>query len=154
MSYQYLPQSLVLLIDDSSIDNFVNQKMIERNNFSKEVISFKKVGNAIKYLSDLDEQQNDDSAIPSLIFLDINMPLINGFQFIEIYENFSSYIKSRCKIVILTNTINPIEINQINNNKNILAFLNKPLIDSNFVKIHELLRENSEQSELKLKNVG
>jgi CheY-like chemotaxis protein len=128
--------------------------MIERNRFAKEIISFKKAGNAIKYLSDLDEKQNDDSAIPSLIFLDINMPLINGFQFIEIYENFSSYIKSRCKIVILTNTINPIEINQINNNKNILAFLNKPLIDSNFVKIHELLRENSEQSELKLKNVG
>ena len=116
---------LILLVDDSNIDNFVTQKMIERNHFAKEVIAYTKAGNALKYLSDLDELKNDETPIPSLIFLDLNMPMINGFKFLEIYEKLSDFIKSRCKIIVLTSSVCPNDRDLLEN-KNILAFLHKP----------------------------
>ena len=134
---------LVLLVDDNSIDNFVNQKMIERYRFSKNVIAYTKASDALKYLSELDELKSDLKPLPSIIFLDLNMPLINGFQFLELYEKLSNFIKSKCKIVILSSSVNPNDKTLIAKNKNIISFLHKPLLNSNFQELNALLKENA-----------
>ena len=67
------------------------------------------------------------------------MPLINGFQFMEIYERLPSIIYSRCKIVILTSSLNPADRHEAILNKHILAFFNKPLISEHFSELNELL---------------
>jgi CheY-like chemotaxis protein len=134
------PPRIVMLIDDSSIDNFVNQKMIERHKFSERTVTFTKAAKAMKYLSEIDEEKKSTSEIPFIIFLDLNMPLINGFQFLEVFEQLSDFIKSRCKIVILTSSINPNDIIKCKENKNVLTFLNKPLIKNNFEEINLCLK--------------
>lgn len=132
---------LVLLIDDSTIDNFVNKKIIEKSAFAKETIAFTNAGDALKYLSDIDELQLNEKKIPSLIFLDLNMPLINGFRFLELYNKLSPFIKSRCKIIILTTSINPHDKTLALSDKNTIAFYSKPLISNNLDELNHLLRK-------------
>lgn len=134
---------LVLLVDDNSIDNFVNQKMIERYGFAKKVLAYTKASDALKYLSELDELKSDLKPVPSILFLDLNMPLINGFQFLELYEKLSDYIKSSCKIVVLSSSVNPNDKALASSNKHIISYLHKPLLNSNFQELNTLLKENS-----------
>ena len=136
------PHKLVLLIDDSSIDNFVNQKMIELNAFSEEVIAFTRATKALNYLTELDKSNKADSKIPSIIFLDLNMPIMNGIEFIKQYENLSEKIKNNCRIIILTSSINPADIDTTNNNECVLTNLNKPLMKNNFDLIDLLIYES------------
>lgn len=141
-----IPHKLVILIDDNSIDNFVNQSIIEKYKFSEKVIAFTKAGVALEYISDLDEKQDTEAEVPSFIFLDLNMPLINGFQFLEIFDKLSPFIKSKTKIVILTSSANPNDIIQTGIHKNVLTFLQKPLLKSNLDELGISLKDKSKIS--------
>ena len=130
---------LVMIVDDSSIDNFVNQKMISLNNFSEKIQAFTKAKKAIEFLSELDNPNTLQEEIPSVIFLDLNMPEVSGFEFLKHYENFSPKIKDYCSVIILTSSVNPADLALSFSNSDILTFLNKPLLKPNFELI-ELLR--------------
>lgn len=71
--------TFVMLVDDNSIDNFVNTKVIDRYQFADEVILFKKSRKALEYLSALNTAP--ESQVPDVLFLDLNMPDINGLIF-------------------------------------------------------------------------
>lgn len=136
------PHKLVLLVDDSAIDNFVNQRVIERNQFSKTVIAFTKANEALNYLMEVDKNKSYETDLPSIIFLDVNMPVMNGHEFIKLFKNLSKEIKCDCKIIILTSSISPLDQNIPNNNKEVLAFLSKPLMKNSFDLIDLLLNAN------------
>lgn len=135
--------NIVFLIDDNSVDNFIHKKMIELNGLSTEIKTYTSARDALNYLSEIDELNYLTSQIPFIIFLDLNMPLINGFQFMEIYERLSSIIHSRCKIVILTSSLNPADRNEAILSKHILAFFNKPLISEHFSELNDLILKKS-----------
>ncbi len=141
MSAYSTEPNIVFLIDDNSVDNFVHKKMIELNKFSSQVRTFSNAKDALFYLSEIDELNYNEHIIPSIIFLDLNMPLINGFQFLELYEKLPSIIHTKCKIVILTSSLNPADKNISVKNNHILAFLNKPLNSEHFLELNELLYE-------------
>lgn len=126
-----------MLVDDSSIDNFVNKKMIDRNEFSKETIIYNKAKKALEHLKELDENLAPVENIPSIIFLDLHMPEISGLEFIEKFGKLTKHITNNCKIVILTNSIDTDLMRS--SNKNVIAFLNKPIHKFNFEKINSLL---------------
>ena len=72
----------ITLIDDNKIDLFVNQKIIEKYDSGLKTRMFTSAVSAINYLKILDLNINSDSLTkPDLIFLDINMPQMDGFQF-------------------------------------------------------------------------
>ena len=77
-----IPYKLVLIVDDSSIDNFVNQKMIELNRFSEKVIAFTRAKKALEYLIELDKNKAHPNLIPSFIFLDLNITKMEIFIFL------------------------------------------------------------------------
>ncbi|MGZ4054908.1 MAG: response regulator [Bacteroidia bacterium] len=133
--------NLILLIDNNQIDNFVNQTIIEELNFSKKITIFTKASEALEYLSDVDEKQND-SELPSLIFLNLNMPLINGFQFLELFDKLSSFARSKTKIIILNSSSNANDIILSKKNKNVIAFLQKPLSKSNLNELDIIMKKN------------
>jgi CheY-like chemotaxis protein len=65
--------------------------------------------------------------IPEVIFLDINMPIMDGFQFIEEFDKLAKEFKSRSKIVMLTTSVNPTDIERSQKNNYIVKYINKPL---------------------------
>ena len=121
--------SAVLLIDDSEIDNFINHKMMEGCNFSERVYIHTSSKSALEFLKNLERTGNvPKELIPELIFLDINMPIMDGFQFIEEFDKLSKELKSRSKVVMLTTSVNPSDIERANKSKYIIKYVNKPLI--------------------------
>ncbi len=117
----------VMLIDDNEIDNLINQKMIEAAAITKHIYTHTGAKSAIEFLRNIEKLEVADQVLPDLIFLDIDMPLMDGFQFLDEFEKFGSVVKKKCKIVMLTSSINPQDFNKAKKYHNVKLYLNKPL---------------------------
>jgi CheY-like chemotaxis protein len=114
----------VLLIDDNDIDNFINERMITTNLFSKEVIVKNSADAALQFLK---ENEGNDAVMPQLIFLDLNMPVMDGFGFLAEFEKLSEKIKKTAKVIVLSSSISPEDINRASTNQYVVKYVNKPL---------------------------
>jgi CheY-like chemotaxis protein len=120
--------STVMLIDDSEIDNFINHKMIEGCNFAERVYIHTSSKSALEFLKNLERTGKvPKELVPEIIFLDINMPIMDGFQFIDEFEKLAKEFKQKTRIVMLTTSVNPSDIERSQKNKYIIKYINKPL---------------------------
>ena len=114
----------VLLIDDNEIDNFINERMISTSGFSNKVVVKTSCDDAILFLK---EVENNADAIPDIVFLDLNMPGKDGFAFLADFESLSDIVKGKCRIVVLSSSISPDDINRASTNPYVIKYVNKPL---------------------------
>ena len=99
--------NLVLLVDDNDTDNFISKRIIEITKFAERVIVKNSGKSALEYLESV---QNEGAELPDVIFLDINMPIVDGFVFLFEFEMFAETVKNKCKIIILSSSNNKREI--------------------------------------------
>ncbi len=124
---QALPQdiSLIYLVDDDALTNKLVTKMIEKNLPNVKIESFTDAKDAFAKLDKGD-------AIPDVIFLDINMPEMNGWDFLAKFDHYDL----RSKIFMLTSSIDPNDITKCVEFKSVAGYLNKPLKQKD---IHQML---------------
>ena len=116
----------VLLIDDNEIDNFINERIITSTGFSDGCTVKTSADEALTYLNGLGADKN---TWPQIIFLDLNMPVKDGFAFLELYNTLDESIRNYCKIVVLSSSISPEDINRASSNPYVIRYLNKPLAE-------------------------
>jgi len=123
--YKY---NYAMLLDDNELDNFINQKTLEANNFSNKIYTNTSSKSALEFLNNIEITSTDKfDAFPEIIFVDINMPMIDGFQFIESFrKTFTKRLKT-VKMVILTSSISVIDKEKAAKISKDIVFLNKPL---------------------------
>ncbi|NNF02001.1 MAG: response regulator [Bacteroidia bacterium] len=114
----------VLLVDDNEIDNFINERMITSSNFSSKVTVKDSADSALAYLI---EHKDDLENLPEVIFLDLNMPVKDGFAFLDEFDKLDASIKENTKIVVLSSSISPDDINKASINPYVFKYINKPL---------------------------
>ena len=124
-----------MLVDDNDTDNFISKRIIEITNFSEEVIVKNSGKSALDYL---EENRDDPSNLPEIIFLDINMPIVDGFVFLYEYEKFNNEIKDKCRVIILSSSDNKRDIDKIVNNDYVIKFVTKPLTEKTLEEIKTL----------------
>lgn len=112
----------IMVVDDAHIDRFLLEKLVKKHCFAEEVLSIESASAALKHLS---AQQAD--TLPQVIFLDINMPEMSGFEFLDAYANFPDSIKNACTIVMLSSSLHPDDRERAAGNPYVKIFLNKPL---------------------------
>lgn len=126
----------VMLIDDNEIDNLINQKMIEATNLSEHIYVHSGAKSAIEFLKNVEKLTDfSDKILPNVIFLDIDMPLMDGFQFLDLFNKLNEHTKAHCKIVMLTSSINPQDIDKSKTYSFVKKYINKPLTQQSLLKL-------------------
>ena len=111
-----------LLIDDSSFVLMTYEVLLEKSGMAKSIKAFNVPRNALRYI-----KNHSDKLAETVILLDLQMPDMDGFEFIESFETLSDTVRSKIKIFMVTSSIDPQHIEQAKANPLILGLLAKPL---------------------------
>ena len=114
----------VLLVDDNEIDNFINERIITSSSFCDHVTVKNSADGALNYLREI---AGSEDKIPEIIFLDLNMPIKDGFGFLEDFSRLEESVKKKSRVVVLSSSISPDDINKASTNPYVFKYLNKPL---------------------------
>ncbi|WP_445720958.1 response regulator [Flavobacterium sp.] len=113
----------IMIVDDNEFDCYITSKIINNLDESIDIMEFNSSLTAIQFL---EEFQNSPEKLPNLIFLDIYMPILDGFGFIEKFNTFSDVVKAHTKICILSTTVDDLYIHKAKINSSIL-YTSKPI---------------------------
>lgn len=125
----------VLLIDDDTVNNFLNLRVIDKLGLAEKINICVNGEDAIHFL----ERQciQEGKRCPEVILLDLNMPVMNGFEFLEIYKKLK-FKKEHVEIVILTSSEDDRDFRKVES-LGVHHYLNKPLVKEKFLGLVEEL---------------
>ena len=130
----------ILLVDDDEINNFISVKLIKKTLLNTEISTCLNGKFAIDQLVAI--QNRDPDKMPDYILLDINMPIMNGWEFLDEYERLNLGQSGKTKIFIISSSVFNNDINKAKSYALVKDFISKPLsVDKikevlNLVKMH------------------
>ncbi len=122
----------ILLVDDEEINNYLHKLMIERLDLDLHVQSTLNGNEALEYLTCTGKYSDGNNCPqPGIIFLDVNMPKMNGWEFLREYEKLSEEKRGEIVVVMLTASINPDDQQKALSYNTVADYVNKPLTIDN-----------------------
>lgn len=116
---------LVLLIDDEPADNYLHKRVIDRAAVTDELVIFESAGDALEYLDS--PGPDGQRPQPDLIFLDINMPAINGWEFLEEIERRGLGKQLGAVIFMVSTSMNPADFKRAEEMPLVSGYVSKHL---------------------------
>ncbi|TKC09011.1 response regulator [Pedobacter frigoris] len=126
----------VMLIDDNEVDLKINSKIITISKLFDDIILCRSGEEGLSYLN---QHVDNEAELPDFILLDIQMPEMDGFDFLEIYKKFPKSIKDKCLIAILSSTLDFGDIKKAEANPYVIKLLKKPLFPK---ELEEVLKKH------------
>jgi CheY-like chemotaxis protein len=116
--------SKVFIIDDDPIHQRIAQLMISKHLLFKEFKSFLQAGDALKFL---EENKESFDELPDVILLDLNMPVIDGWKFLDLYEKLHNSLVKKIRIFIVSSSVDEKDISRSQSYATVEGFISKPL---------------------------
>lgn len=133
----------VLCVDDDSISLTISKLLLKRTGFAESVDTAVDGSDALEYFGELFNSSNDPQGdAPELIILDINMPVMNGWEFLEAYVAQFAARLPKTKVVILSSTIDPEDFSRAKKYEVVARFVSKPLSVENMTELREEFEAN------------
>lgn len=129
----------VLSIDDDQVTQLLNKIHLNDEKFCTNVIEAYNGLEAIDFFRKLDSGEVPMDNFPEIIFLDLNMPIMDGWAFAEAFKRDFTHFEEKTKIFILSSSINPADMERAKNESSIVAFLEKPLNAETLKKVMNFL---------------
>jgi two-component SAPR family response regulator len=111
-----------LVVDDDTVNNYICRIIIHKVVPEAEVVTFLEPEHGLDYLQNLAADSK-----PVVLFLDINMPTMTGWEFMTAFARFDNSVKERVNIFILSSSLDHRDIEKANSNIFIKGYLSKPL---------------------------
>lgn len=129
-------QHAVMLVDDNEVDNYIAERLLKSFGITNTIFAHTSVASAMMFLKNLDSLKEQPSVIiPEHILLDLNMPISDGFYFLDEFERLSCRLKSQIKITVLTCSLNPSDRERAEKSKYVIDYFTKPLSTENLHKL-------------------
>ncbi|TDE07642.1 response regulator [Flavobacterium sandaracinum] len=122
----------ILCIDDDPITLMLCKKVIIRSSFSSEIITSQNGEEALNFFNTIKHTSNKNKPIvqPQLIFLDLNMPVMGGWEFLDYFNSTDFEEFNTIKVVVLSSTIDPEDLEKSKKYPMVIDFLSKPITQS------------------------
>lgn len=121
-----------MVVDDNIIDQMITTRILKTHYAYDEIVI---VQSAVEALDYINRHLDQPALLPNLILLDLDMPLINGFGFLERFKEYSNAIKSKCAIVVLTASDITNDLEKIKFHPQVSRLIAKPLNKSSLLPI-------------------
>jgi CheY-like chemotaxis protein len=128
-----------LLIDDDSISLFLTEKLFQQAGLSQGLRSFQLPEQALGYVQQALAQQHE---LPEVILLDLNMPVLSGWNFLAALQPYEAQLAGRCFIYMLTSSLSPLDKARSKEIALVTGFIHKPLDSVQLQAIHTHLLEH------------
>ena len=126
---------VVALVDDDKIFRLTASKTITTTSLTDNILQFENGEDALTFLK---ENASNTAALPDYIFLDINMPYVDGWMFLEDYRNLKSGLNKNITIYMISSSIDPRDVSRAKENADVRGYILKPVSREKFI---ELLKE-------------
>ncbi len=126
------PKPLVAIVDDDKIFHMMAVRLMQLTNVSDRFLTFINGREAIEYL---EKNKNCESQIPDTLFLDINMPIVDGWAFLEKYDSIHASLAKEVKIYMVSSSIDPRDTDRAKKNKHVLDYISKPVSKEHLLEI-------------------
>ncbi|GAB3196754.1 CheY-like chemotaxis protein [Pontibacter aydingkolensis] len=120
------PLDLVMLVDDDSTTNYLNERLLKEMQVAKQIVIMNNGREAIDYLKAA-EAGNEGLELPDLIFLDIKMPVMDGFSFLDAYQKEGLDMSDKVIILMLTSSASFYDLERLRNYRKVKQHFSKAL---------------------------
>ena len=116
--------SSAMVIDDNQIDLYIASRLIVKQHFADNILTYTSAADALQYLIDHEDRP---WTLPEILFVDIYMPGMSGFEFMEAFDTLPAAVKQHCRAYIVSSTIDENDITRTERDPNVVAFQEKPI---------------------------
>jgi two-component system, chemotaxis family, chemotaxis protein CheY len=126
------PSPIIALVDDDKIFQLTASKTIKASAISDRILQFENGEQALSFLKD---NLKNQSTLPDYIFLDINMPVVDGWMFLEDYEGIRPNLAKPMTIYMVSSSIDPRDVERAKKNNNVKDYVVKPVTREKFIQL-------------------
>lgn len=126
----------VVLVDDNETTSFLNNRLLSRLNVADQVHTFSKADQAFQFLWGEDPASNPTKDVPELVFVDLKMPGMDGFEFLKLYNELPASSREKTVMAVLTTSMHAADTARVAQYEGV-EYLAKPLTEEKMQKLLE-----------------
>jgi CheY-like chemotaxis protein len=116
--------AIIALVDDDSIFQFTATRLLESSKLAQNILHFENGAEALTFLR---EKALQKEFLPDYLFLDINMPFVDGWMFLEDFTTLKSSLAKDISIYMVSSSIDPRDLNRAKSFSEVTDFIIKPI---------------------------